>query len=148
MALLRLVGLFIVVPIVELYVIIQVGQAIGALPTIAILLADSIIGSLLLRALAYTAFLINLFNLIPALPLDGGRVAGALHPAVWWIGMAGAVVLVLLFRSPVMILVLVLGGMEVVRRWRRRRAGLDNEYYSVPPATRLAIAAAYLGGMG
>jgi UPF0716 protein FxsA len=47
--LLPLILLFIVVPIAELYVIIQVGQAIGALPTIAILLADSIVGSLLLR---------------------------------------------------------------------------------------------------
>jgi len=41
---------FIVVPIAELYVIIQVGQEIGALPTIAILVADSLIGSLLLRS--------------------------------------------------------------------------------------------------
>ena len=48
--LLVLVLLFIAVPIAELYVIIQVGQAIGALPTIAILLADSLVGSMLLRA--------------------------------------------------------------------------------------------------
>ena len=45
-----LVALFIVVPLVELYVIIQVGGAIGVLPTIAILLADSILGALLLRS--------------------------------------------------------------------------------------------------
>jgi UPF0716 protein FxsA len=45
-----LILLFIVVPIAELYVIIQVGQAIGALPTVAILIADSVIGSMLLRA--------------------------------------------------------------------------------------------------
>jgi UPF0716 protein FxsA len=44
-----LVALFIVVPIVELYVIIQVGQAIGIVPTLALLLADAILGSLLLR---------------------------------------------------------------------------------------------------
>ena len=44
-----LVLLFIVVPIAELYVIIQVGQAIGVLPTIGILLLDSILGSWLLR---------------------------------------------------------------------------------------------------
>jgi UPF0716 protein FxsA len=50
MVLLPLIALFVVVPLVELYVIIQVGQAIGALPTIAILLADSILGSLLLRS--------------------------------------------------------------------------------------------------
>jgi UPF0716 protein FxsA len=45
-----LILLFIVVPIAELYVIIQVGQAIGALPTIAILIADSVLGSWLLRS--------------------------------------------------------------------------------------------------
>src|SRR5438105_930831 len=48
--LLPLILLFIVVPIAELYVIIQVGEAIGALPTIAILIADSVLGSWLLRS--------------------------------------------------------------------------------------------------
>jgi UPF0716 protein FxsA len=66
--LLPLLLLFIVVPIAELYVIIQVGQAIGALPTVAILLADSIIGSLLLRAQGRTAW--RRFNLA----LSEGRV--------------------------------------------------------------------------
>ena len=47
--LLLLILVFIALPIAELYVIIQVGEAIGALPTIAILVADSIVGSLLLR---------------------------------------------------------------------------------------------------
>jgi len=41
--------LFIVVPIVELYVIIQVGQLIGVWATLALLLADALLGSLLLR---------------------------------------------------------------------------------------------------
>jgi UPF0716 protein FxsA len=42
---LLLVLLFIVVPIAEIYVIIQVGQAIGALWTILLLIADSILGA-------------------------------------------------------------------------------------------------------
>jgi UPF0716 protein FxsA len=42
--------LFIVVPIAELYVIIQVGQAIGALPTIGLLVLDSVLGTWLLRS--------------------------------------------------------------------------------------------------
>jgi UPF0716 protein FxsA len=45
-----LVLLFIVVPIAELFVIIQVGEAIGVLPTIALLIADSILGSVLMKA--------------------------------------------------------------------------------------------------
>ncbi|HWA54357.1 MAG TPA: FxsA family protein [Solirubrobacterales bacterium] len=44
-----LVALFIVVPIVELYVIIQIGSLIGVWPTIALLLADAVLGSMLLR---------------------------------------------------------------------------------------------------
>jgi UPF0716 protein FxsA len=43
-----LVLLFIVLPIIEIYVIIQVGQAIGALWTILLLIADSLIGARLL----------------------------------------------------------------------------------------------------
>ena len=44
-----LILLFIVVPIAEIYVIIKVGEAIGAVPTILILIADSVIGSMLWR---------------------------------------------------------------------------------------------------
>lgn len=45
-----LILLFILVPIAEIYVIIQVGQAIGALPTVALLILDSILGAWLLRS--------------------------------------------------------------------------------------------------
>jgi UPF0716 protein FxsA len=49
MPLLALFVLFIVVPLAVLYVIIKVGVAIGLVPTLALLLADSVLGSLLLR---------------------------------------------------------------------------------------------------
>jgi UPF0716 protein FxsA len=51
-----LVVLFIVVPLAELYVIIEVGQLIGAGPTIALLLLDSIVGAALLRSQGRTAW--------------------------------------------------------------------------------------------
>jgi UPF0716 protein FxsA len=44
-----LVVIFILVPIAELYVIIKVGEAIGLLPTLLLLLADAVLGSMLLR---------------------------------------------------------------------------------------------------
>ena len=50
MPILLLIALFVAVPIAEIYVIIQVGEAIGAVPTILILIADSIIGSMLWRS--------------------------------------------------------------------------------------------------
>jgi UPF0716 protein FxsA len=50
MPFLFLLALFVVVPILEIYVIIQVGQAIGALWTIVLLIVDSIVGSLLMKS--------------------------------------------------------------------------------------------------
>lgn len=44
-----LVALFIVVPIIEIYVIIQIGSLIGVWPTVALLIADAVLGSMLLR---------------------------------------------------------------------------------------------------
>jgi UPF0716 protein FxsA len=63
-----LVLLFIAVPIVEIYVIIQVGQAIGALWTIALLVADSILGAVLMRTQGRAAW--RRFNEAVA----GGRI--------------------------------------------------------------------------
>ena len=51
-----LVILFIVVPVVELYVIIQVGGAIGVVPTLAILLLDGILGAALTRSQGRSAW--------------------------------------------------------------------------------------------
>src|SRR6478672_6144547 len=56
MPFLVLLVLFVIVPIVEIYVIIQVGQTIGALWTIALLIADSIAGWLLMKSQGRTAW--------------------------------------------------------------------------------------------
>ena len=46
---LLLFGLFIVVPVVEIWLIVQVGHAIGVIPTIMLLLLDGLLGSWLVR---------------------------------------------------------------------------------------------------
>jgi UPF0716 protein FxsA len=51
-----LIVLFIAVPIAEIYVIIKVGELIGVLPTIALLIADAVLGSMLLRQQGRTAW--------------------------------------------------------------------------------------------
>jgi UPF0716 protein FxsA len=50
MRLVALIALFIVLPLAELYVILKVGDAIGVVPTILLLAADSVLGSVLLRS--------------------------------------------------------------------------------------------------
>jgi UPF0716 protein FxsA len=48
--------LFLAVPVAELYVIIQVGQAIGVIPTLAILFLDGFVGAALARSQGRTAW--------------------------------------------------------------------------------------------
>jgi UPF0716 protein FxsA len=40
---------FLTIPVIEIYVIIQVGQAIGAIPTVVLLLIDGIVGAAIVR---------------------------------------------------------------------------------------------------
>jgi UPF0716 protein FxsA len=56
MPLLLLIVVFIVVPLAELYVILKVGDSIGWLPTLAILVIDSLLGSVLLRTQGRTVW--------------------------------------------------------------------------------------------
>jgi Zn-dependent protease len=129
-----------------------VQEAVSALagPIAGLLGAGAVFGvaesmnSDLLRALAYTAFLLNLLNLFPVLPLDGGRVAGALHPVVWVVGMVAAVGLLIWHPSPVFLFILILGGLETWHRWRARKSGRASEYLTVETGVRWQIAAAYV----
>jgi len=120
------------------------GPIAGLLGAGAVLGVAQSVNSNFLRALAYTAFLLNLFNLFPVLPLDGGRVAGALHPTIWLGGMVAAVGLIIWHPSPVFFLILILGGLETWHRWRDRKSGRANEYLTIPTSVRWQIAAVYV----
>ena len=56
MPLMALLAFFIVVPLAELYVILKVGDAIGVLWTVALLLADSVLGTMLFRSQGRTVW--------------------------------------------------------------------------------------------
>ena len=98
-------------------------------------------------ALGFVGFFINLFNLAPVLPLDGGRAMAAMAPWMWFAGFAGMIVAAFVWPNPILIIILLLGGFETWRRWRARKSGDEREqrYYEVPPRARLAVAAVYLG---
>jgi len=79
----------------------------------------------LLVALGHTAVLLNLFNLVPVPPLDGGRIAGAFTRTYWVLGYALGTGALLLTRSPLLLLVLIVGLFTLVRRWRDPVPGYD-----------------------
>ena len=99
----------------------------------------------LLIAVAFTGFFLNLFNLLPIVPLDGGRAVAALHPALWLVGLVGLAALTFVAPNPILILILVVSAMELWNRWRARDTPEARTYYSIAPWQRVAVAVTYLG---
>ncbi len=101
----------------------------------------------MLRALAYVGFLLNLINLVPLVPFDGGRAMAAMAPAMWFLGLAAMVALLIVTRNPFLLIFVLLGGMETWRRWKLRgtRSLEQAAYYRVSPRNRLLVGAVYVG---
>jgi Zn-dependent protease len=101
----------------------------------------------MLRALAYVGFFLNLFNLLPVVPLDGGRAMAAMAPWAWFLGFGALVALVFVFPNPILFIIIFFGGMETWRRWKLRgsRSLEQAAYYRVSPRHRMLVAAVYIG---
>jgi Zn-dependent protease len=101
----------------------------------------------LFRALAYVGFFLNLFNLLPVVPLDGGRAMAAMAPWMWFLGFGALVAMALLFPNPILLIIVVFGGLETWRRWKQRKTrSLEQAaYYRVSPRNRLLVALVYVG---
>ncbi|RYM06059.1 hypothetical protein EWH99_04185 [Sporolactobacillus sp. THM7-7] len=66
----------------------------------------------------YLGAILNLFNLIPISPLDGGRIVTALSPKLWFAGLLVLCALLIVFPNPILILILILGAVQVISRIR------------------------------
>ena len=121
------------------------GPILGTAGAAAVWVAAVAYDSELLRALAFTGFFLNLFNLLPIVPLDGGRAVAALHPALWLVGLAALGLLTYLHPNPILIIIIIFGALELWRRWQARRAGYQLDYYRVKPLQRVIVAAVYVG---
>lgn len=71
------------------------GPLFGTLAGLACWGVYGLTGNALFLGLAFTAFLLNLFNMMPIFPMDGGRIVGAVSPYIWIAGLAGMVGLTL-----------------------------------------------------
>jgi Zn-dependent protease len=128
----------------------RVGLAGPILGTVGCLVAAGIYlatGNEFWKALAFTGFFLNLFNLLPVLPLDGGRAMAAMAPWMWFVGFGAMIALLFIAPNPILILILIFGGMETYRRWKQRKSGAEGNatYYTVKPIHRLAVGAVYVG---
>src|SRR5438093_9904623 len=119
------------------------GPILGSVGAAVCWVAAEATGSELLMGLAFVGFFLNLFNLIPVVPLDGGRAAGALHPALWFVGLLLMVGLAVVRPNPILVLIIVIGGLDLWRRWQAR--GEAAEYYRLSIEQRVTVGVVYLG---
>jgi Zn-dependent protease len=102
--------------------------------------------SRLLLALSYAGFFINLFNLIPLAPFDGGRVSSILSPRMWLVGVPILIGLFLWRPSPLLVVMAILAAPQVMRALRYNSAAPENAaYYSASAETKLTYATLYIG---
>ncbi|MHC1683815.1 MAG: site-2 protease family protein [Clostridiaceae bacterium] len=117
------------------------GPIVGSLAALFCYVLYIITGDHFLIALAYTGFFLNIFNLIPIHPLDGGRTVSAISPKIWLIGLVLGIVAIIKFFNPILLLILVLGVIQMITHWKNPNL----EYYSVDSKTRFLFAVLYFG---
>ena len=123
------------------------GPILGTLGAVVCLVIGEATNSDLFRALAYIGFFLNLFNLLPVVPLDGGRAMAAMAPWMWFLGLGAVAAMLFIFPNFILLIILFFGGVEVWRRWnlRKTRSLEQAAYYRVSPRNRLLVGAVYVG---
>lgn len=121
------------------------GPLVGTLGALACYFGARYTDSHVLLALAYTGFFINLFNLIPLSPFDGGRITAVLSPRIWFVGVPVLIGLFVLQPSPLLVMMALLALPQLKRAWHYDAANPENQrYYSVESSTKLTYATYYL----
>ena len=123
------------------------GPILGSLAAAALLPIAHATDDDFWRALAFTGFFLNLFNLLPVVPLDGGRAMAAMAPWMWFVGLGAMLALLLVAPNPFVVLFLLLGAFTTYQRWKGRKSGEEGNaaYYRVKPAHRFVVGAVYVG---
>jgi Zn-dependent protease len=122
------------------------GPLVGTLGALACYVAARSTGSDLLLALSYAGFFINLFNLIPLSPFDGGRITAVLSPRIWLVGVPILVALFFYRPSPLLILMGIMAAPQAWRAWRYDPKAPENAvYYRVSTEAKLSYGLSYVG---
>ncbi len=114
------------------------GPLLGTIASVLCYLIARDSGEPWLLAVSYAGFFLNLFNLIPLSPFDGGRITAVLSPRVWLLGVPVLGALFVYRPSPMLLLVAILAAPQVWKAITYRKDSLEAlTYYAVGWRTRL-----------
>jgi Zn-dependent protease len=123
------------------------GPLLGSTAAFVVYLYAMQISSQWLLAIGYAGFVLNLFNLIPVVPLDGGHIVAVISPKIWIVGLPMLVGLYFWRPSPLLIIIAILA---VPRVWASLRGGppMAAQAEIAGTSVKLKYAAEYLGLIG
>jgi Zn-dependent protease len=127
------------------------GPALGTIGAVCCHLLYLFTGTELLLLLAWFGYMLNLFNLLPVPPLDGGRITAAVSPWIWMPGLLGLVWMIFAQwhatgrPSILLLLLLFFAWPRIVQTLRQRRTRQANPYYDIDRRARWTMGAWYFG---
>ena len=119
------------------------GPMLGSLAAYLFYLFSSGEDSALWTALAHAGFMLNLFNLIPLSPLDGGRIVSVVSPKLWLLGLPILIVVFFWRPSPILLVIAILAVPNLwtlYRNWDQS----TSRYYQTEYRTRIQFGAEYI----
>jgi Zn-dependent protease len=120
------------------------GPLLGTIGAVGCFFGYPLTGNPMFVGLAYTGFLLNLFNLAPVGFLDGGRIVTALSPWLWLVGIVIIGVLMVTHFNFLLFLIFIFSLPRVLSLFRRK-TDEERRYFEVTPAQRLLMGALYFG---
>jgi len=121
------------------------GPLLGTLGAVGFFYAARNTGSQLLLVLASTGCFINLVNLIPLKPFDGGHITAVVSRKMWLIGAPVLTVWFLNNPSPLLFFIVILAIPHVWHAMRGQETDEERAYHIASMETRIAYAVAYFG---
>ena len=125
------------------------GPLLGSFAAFLVYFAAGYYDSRLLLAIAYSGFFLNLFNMLPISPLDGGWVTAVLSPRVWFFGVPLLAGLMFWRPSPVLFMIALFAAPQLMKAWRYDPNAPENvAYYGISTAKKFEYTVMYLGLTG
>ncbi|MEK4141839.1 MULTISPECIES: site-2 protease family protein [Paenibacillus] len=97
------------------------GPILGTIGSTAVFGAAYYMDSPLLYSLAYIGFLLNLINLLPIHPLDGGRIATAVTRWLWLVGLVGGLAIIVYLRSILFFIIWAMFAYDLYNKFVKKR---------------------------
>lgn len=124
------------------------GPVAGSAAALVAFVLGMLTHNTLMIQIAHWGFLINLFNLIPLSPLDGGRISMAIDRRMWVLGVP--LMAIAFFQFGASMFNLLFFGLIGMQAWqdvkqREEQARYDARYFNVGQQVRIKYGAAYLG---